>query len=74
MTIHKRARLTPVQRREIFDKYFNKGIRMRSAAAVQHFQTDNIPSAGKRQTKRFQYSQEYQQEVPVPGIRIQEAC
>ncbi|MBI5732295.1 MAG: IS481 family transposase, partial [Candidatus Magasanikbacteria bacterium] len=28
MTIHKRARLTPVQRREIFDKYFNKGIRI----------------------------------------------
>ncbi len=26
MTIYKRARLTPVQRREIFDKYFNKGI------------------------------------------------
>jgi len=28
MTIHKRARLTPVQRREIFDKYFNKGVRI----------------------------------------------
>lgn len=28
MTIHKRARLTPVQRQEIFDKYFNKGIRI----------------------------------------------
>src|SRR4030042_5164118 len=28
MTIHKRARLTPVQRREIFDKYFNQGIRI----------------------------------------------
>lgn len=28
MTIHKRARLTPVQRREIFDKYFSKGIRI----------------------------------------------
>jgi transposase len=28
MTIHKRARLTPVQRREIFNKYFNKGIRI----------------------------------------------
>ncbi len=28
MTIHKRARLTPIQRQEIFDKYFNKGIRI----------------------------------------------
>jgi len=28
MTIHKRARLTPVQRQEMFDKYFNKGIRI----------------------------------------------
>lgn len=28
MTIHKRARLTPIQRREIFDKYFNRGVRI----------------------------------------------
>jgi len=28
MTIHKRARLTPIQRQEIFDKYFNKGIKI----------------------------------------------
>ncbi len=28
MTIHKRARLTPIQRREIFDKYFNKSARI----------------------------------------------
>lgn len=28
MIIHKRARLTPIQRREIFDKYFNKGVRI----------------------------------------------
>jgi len=28
MTIHKRARLTPIQRQEIFDKYFNKGVRI----------------------------------------------
>ena len=28
MTIHKRARLTPIQPREIFDKYFNKGVRI----------------------------------------------
>ena len=28
MTIHKRARLTPIQRREIFDKYFNKEVRI----------------------------------------------
>lgn len=29
MTIHKRARLTPIKRQEIFDKYFNKGVRIR---------------------------------------------
>jgi len=28
MTIHKRARLTPVQRQEIFDKYFDKRVRV----------------------------------------------
>ena len=28
MTIHKRARLTPIQRQEIFDKYFDKGVRI----------------------------------------------
>jgi len=28
MTIHKRARLTPIQRQEIFGKYFNKGVRI----------------------------------------------
>lgn len=28
MTIHKRARLTPIQRREMFDKYFNQGVRI----------------------------------------------
>lgn len=28
MTIHKRARLTPIQRQEIFDKHFNKGARI----------------------------------------------
>src|SRR3989338_6088603 len=28
MTIHKRARLTPIQRREIFNKYFNKEVRI----------------------------------------------
>lgn len=28
MTIHKRARLTPIQRREIFDKYYNKNVRI----------------------------------------------
>ncbi len=28
MTIHKRARLTPIQRREIFNKYFNEGVRI----------------------------------------------
>ena len=42
---------------------------MRSAAAVQRLQADNLPGAGKRQTERFQYPQEYQQEVPVSGIR-----
>ncbi len=28
MTIHKRARLIPIQRQEIFNKYFNKGVRI----------------------------------------------
>ena len=28
MTIHKRARLTPIQRRAIFDKYYNQNIRI----------------------------------------------
>jgi len=43
---------------------------MRFTEIIQRLQTDNLPSPGKRQTERFQCSQEYQQEIPLPGIRI----
>ena len=47
---------------------------MRSAAAVQRLQADNLSSARKGQTERFQYPQEYQQKVPLPEIWTQKTC
>jgi len=63
MTIHKKARLTLIQRQEIFDKYFNKGWEFTTykdnTGHQGRIKTDNIPSAWKRQEQGFRYSQKY---------------
>ena len=47
MNIHKRARLTPLQRQEIFEKYHDKGVRICDLA--RQYSTYKIIHRGKHQ-------------------------
>jgi len=70
MNIHKKTRLTPVQRKQLSDDFYEHHIR--KCELTRKYQVSypyGLQNTAKGQTERLQRPQEHQQAISVPRIR-----